>query len=193
MTFMPAFDRFPKECAIIGRLVAGFGELELGWIVCLALSVDGLSAAAEFIDRQRNDYVLVGDAHLKPYYEKLGLSEAYGEAIRVFNHCKDIRNKYAHSVWADTNGRLGFTKFGFIAKSGVSNQDLGFHPVDLKLLEAQLALFENCQDWLFHLKEEAQANTENRTQILALAPKTMELPPVHNPPESLHSFNQKNG
>jgi hypothetical protein len=32
---MPAFHRFPKEAAIIARIVAGFGEIELMLAWCL--------------------------------------------------------------------------------------------------------------------------------------------------------------
>lgn len=32
---LPAFDRYPAEAAIIGRMLAGYGELEFGVCVCM--------------------------------------------------------------------------------------------------------------------------------------------------------------
>ena len=44
-TIMPGFDRFPKEGDLIGRLLAGYGELELEMCACLAATTDDLGGA----------------------------------------------------------------------------------------------------------------------------------------------------
>jgi hypothetical protein len=48
-TIMPCFDRFPKEGDLIGRLLAGYGELELEMCACVigrAFKPDGEPFAA---------------------------------------------------------------------------------------------------------------------------------------------------
>jgi hypothetical protein len=45
MPLMPAFLRYPKEAAIIGRLVAGYGELEYVYANCLAIAIPKLNSA----------------------------------------------------------------------------------------------------------------------------------------------------
>jgi hypothetical protein len=65
---MPAFQRYPNEAAIIGRLLAGYGELE--FLLCLVLSeaVVDLSTAARLLFRSRSEdhRLSCADALLRP-------------------------------------------------------------------------------------------------------------------------------
>src|SRR5215207_937717 len=44
---LPLFDQFPEEAAIIGRLIAGYGEIEFGLALC-AGAVIGAHSGDEF-------------------------------------------------------------------------------------------------------------------------------------------------
>jgi hypothetical protein len=50
-TIMPAFDRFVEEGNIIGRLLAGYGELELEMCACVAAVTNDLDAAIRKLNR----------------------------------------------------------------------------------------------------------------------------------------------
>ena len=192
MSFMPAFDRFPVEGAIIGKMVVGYGELEMDWLTCLEAVFGNFKTAARVMYRLRTEANRfdVGDAVLKPYYEKLDMSADYDQAYGVFNRCKKIRNNHAHCHWADSAGNLFYTIFEDAVKSRGDDSSLSFFHVDLKLLQKQLDLFEHCQDHLMYLRYEARARTHKQTQALYLKPKTMQLVPLHNPIDSSPSFLQ---
>ena len=154
MTFMPAFDLFPQEGAIIGKIVVGYGELELDLAQCLVPLLGDITTMSRVMFRLRNESnrLAVADAMLKPYYERLDMAAFYDQAYGTFSRCKQIRNNHAHCHWTDSNGNLFFTIFEESATQRGNGSDISFYHVDLKLLQAQLALFENCQDWLFYLR-----------------------------------------
>ena len=61
-TIMPCFDRFPEEGNMIGRLLAGYGELELELCRCVAVINGDLDAAIRAILRERGEQKRIGKA-----------------------------------------------------------------------------------------------------------------------------------
>ena len=55
-TIMPGFDRFPAEASIIGRLLAGYGELEFELCRCVAAVTIDLDAAIRAMFKDRGEY-----------------------------------------------------------------------------------------------------------------------------------------
>jgi hypothetical protein len=54
-TIMPIFDACQEEGKIIGRLLAGYGELEFAICGCLAATMDDLNDAARIFYRVRGE------------------------------------------------------------------------------------------------------------------------------------------
>ena len=54
-TIMPCFGRFPEEGSIIGRLLAGYGELEFELCRCVAAINDNMDAAIKAMFRVRGE------------------------------------------------------------------------------------------------------------------------------------------
>jgi hypothetical protein len=82
-TIMPCFDRFPKEGDLIGRLLAGYGELELEMCACLAATTNDLNAAIKRLFGIRGEYkrIKTADSMLKASYASAGLASAFSHSL----------------------------------------------------------------------------------------------------------------
>ncbi len=52
---MPAFDRYPKEAKLIGRILAGYGELEFGLCHCVGQARNDLDMVLKVMFRARGE------------------------------------------------------------------------------------------------------------------------------------------
>ena len=105
MTVMPLFLKHPEEGAIIGRILAGYGELEYHMAECLTDHVHSEDAAFRLIFRTRlseNGRIAAVDSLMRPALVDLGLSAEYANAHGAIKHCARIRNQYAHCHWTET-------------------------------------------------------------------------------------------
>jgi len=93
---MPAFHRFPNEAAIIGRLLAGYAELEIDLLHCVAVAREDFDATLKAMFRIRGETsrINVGDALGRQVYDKLGLGADFQMAVSAMRYCLKIRNQY---------------------------------------------------------------------------------------------------
>src|SRR5882762_8401485 len=100
MAILPAFQRFPKEAAIVGRLLAGYADLEIDMMHCVQVVRDDLDSVLKAMFRSRSNMgrIEIADALGRQYYAKLGLEGEFGKAIETVKYCLRIRNKFAHCV-----------------------------------------------------------------------------------------------
>jgi hypothetical protein len=136
---LPAFLAFPKEAAIIGRLIAGYGELEFEFTQCAGRALGDQETAARALYRLRGEdsRMQVADALMRPSYAKHGLGDAYNTALGSMRFCKSIRNQYAHCHWLPTKAGLFFTDFEKPSKTAEGDLMLTFNHVDELLLVRQ--------------------------------------------------------
>ena len=93
-TIMPAFIRFPQEATIIGRLLAGYGDLEFDLCYCVAVARDDFDMAFKSMFRL--------DSIGRSKYRELKLGTQFAEAIAATDYCRRIRNQYAHCTTIGT-------------------------------------------------------------------------------------------
>lgn len=123
MQIMPAFRKSPDEAAIIGRLLAGYGELEFSLAFCLGVVLGDhiVGIKAFFRLRSESSRLEVTDALMRDAIAAQGIEGEYAQAIGCIRHCLKIRNKYAHCHWAvDTSAGLFFTSMQDTAESALS-------------------------------------------------------------------------
>src|SRR5215210_3641414 len=108
---LPSFARYPAEAAIIGRILAGYGELEFELATCVGECVQGTRTAFRILFRTRGESarILTADAILRSIYEENGLADAWEITRQGMVWCKNTRNRYAHCHWYDDEGGLFFT------------------------------------------------------------------------------------
>jgi hypothetical protein len=182
---MPAFHSYPNEAAIIGRLLAGYGELEFLLCYCLAEVAGDLSTASRIFFRNRGEEyrISLADAILRPVYEKHDLVGTWENVRRALQECKAIRNQYSHCHWLNDPNGLFFTNLEKGARSLSGTITLKFFPLDVPVLQQQERYFRLTGDGLCYLRDEHRLRCGKSKSHPWLAPEETPPPPRHNPPE----------
>jgi hypothetical protein len=185
-TIMPSFDRFPKEGDLIGRLLAGYGELELEMCDCLAAVTDDLDAAIKKLFGMRGELrrIKCADAIMKASYASAGLASKYSRAMANMDWCRTVRNQYAHCNWYDTNAEgLCFVDLEHTAKLKKEIRSVVAHryPIDALLLKRQETYFGYVRKCYWHLAEAYRARGKAfKDGPLYPWPLRLARPPRHN-------------
>ena len=181
-TVMPSFRQFPDEARIIGVLLAGYTDLEVGLLHCLQIVRDDFDVVLKTMFRVRGESMRInvadGLGHFP--YSKLDLGEAFERSIDALRHCVRIRNQYAHCVWWDDNsGKIAFANLEEVAKLNEPQKDLEHltrYHVDVPLLEAQEAYFVYTSDILVWLNFEGRRRAGTKSTLFQTEPSRMEKP-----------------
>jgi hypothetical protein len=194
MPLMPCFspDQAANEGIIIGRILAGYGELETTMLACL-IAVDGQidypirhlfkrTTAENRIKRARKV--------LLPDYIKSGLEGEMTEALCNVNWCRELRNQYAHCQWGwTTTDGLFFVNLENLAYQLDPITKVMAHslPVDVSLLEEQEAYCNYVRECFIYLEsayltlDRTRSGARQPTYVFA-KPLGKTRPPMHNPP-----------
>lgn len=179
---MPAFDRFPKEAAIIGRILAGYTDLEIGMMHCVQVATDDFDTTMKVMFRTRGESqrIQIADAMGRHVYEPLKLRTQFEMAISAVRKCLVIRNQYAHCVWWDDNsGKLAFANMEDIATLNDHQSDLSnlpAHHVDVPLLAEQQNYFEYASISLAYVNYEGRFRAKKLQNQPVQKPKQIEPP-----------------
>jgi hypothetical protein len=100
-TVLPGFISRPDEGSIIGRILAGYGELEMELCACVCVATGDLDAAIKALFRLRGEDKRIrrAVAMARDYYTSADLAETFDSVIEDLHWCRQIRNQYAHSQW----------------------------------------------------------------------------------------------
>lgn len=176
-TVMPAFLKFPNEAAIIGRLLAGYGELEIELCQTVAEVRQDFNMAfkAMFRPRGEKQRIDIADAMGREPYAAMRLGTQFSEAIANVRQCLKVRNLYAHCHWSDDFGRcLCFVRLEDTANSNPPVPLLYQIPtidIDNDLLNEQEEFFFYTRTCLRFLTLEASVREGRVTKNPLTAPK----------------------
>jgi hypothetical protein len=143
-TIIPAFRDAPQEGQIVGRLLAGYSELEVEMLNCTDLISGDIDAAVRQLYRTRGEKrrIEATQTATGAAYNKVGLGSEYAQTMADMNWCRQIRNQYAHCQWYFTTQEgLCFTDLEDLAKQPARIArvtDVRF-PVNVDLLSRQPA------------------------------------------------------
>lgn len=179
---MPAFDKFPAEADIIGRLLAGYGELEFALCQCIVQACNDFDTTVKILFRTRGERqrIKVADAIGRPLFRNIGHEDLFSEAIADMHFCTKIRNRYAHCNWRDDfTGQLGFVDLEEIAVGHATADlaNLSTHYLDEPTLRHQLDYFVYVDRCLVFLNFEAQKSAGRLHSHPWTAPKKLQRPP----------------
>jgi hypothetical protein len=192
MPINPAFHRFQKEGALVGRLLAAFGELEIS--VCdlakKAVNIGDSVMAALYCIRSTRSRLAAADALMRPIFVSNNLEAAYTEAIGAVFYCLKIRNQFAHCNWADDASKFPQPGEGlFFADLAVSAETPDFEifwkHVDVPLFESHEAYFEYALEAVRSADHELAVKQGKLSRHWWPKPPMLAQPPRHNP-EGLH-------
>jgi hypothetical protein len=180
----PIHKTFPKEMPIIGRILVDYGELELDLMNCVqvARSLD-LNSTLKSMFRIRGELsrIQIADALARVPYTKLNLDAEFSTMIDSMDHCRRIRNKYAHAYWHDPDmgKELCYVSLEELAdEKGPVNDltNLTFFFLDEALLLEQEAFFDYTREVIRFV------NYEGRLRSSALRQNMFKLPVPKAPP-----------
>jgi hypothetical protein len=169
------FQTFATEGATIGRLLAGYSNLEIGLMHCVQMARGGdFDTVLKKMFSKRGESRRITEAVklFASYHQHHGLLGDFQKAVRLVRHCLKIRNQYAHGVWwNDHSGKLAFADMEELGRRKRKVNDLAklkpYH-VDAKLLAAQEACFVYADEYLAWINYEGRA----RAGMLAKNPLT---------------------
>jgi hypothetical protein len=168
-SIMAPFSKFSEEGDTIGRLLAGYSNIEVSLFHAVHVATGDFDPALRKMFGLRSESKRIDAAEQLglPEYQRLNLAAEFQEALTVMRHCLNIRNQYAHWVWLDDySGQLAFANVEDLVKYPGKVTDFGnlnAHHVDAALLKAQEAYFVYADDLLLLV------NYEGRFRIASLA------------------------
>jgi len=187
----PAFRRHPDEAEIIGRLVVGFGEIELAHCRNAAKALRFYRMALYdtvmntlYRIRSTSTRIETADNLMRPMFVDEKLGAEYADCVRQILHCQKIRNQFAHCNWADDAESVGlfFTDLQSTELSAAGEFcDHVFKHVDAAILSRQEMFFSNTMDWLDYLDHEIATHQGKLDRNPWPLPAKLPPPLLHNP------------
>jgi hypothetical protein len=163
-SILAPFRKFSIEGATVGRLLAGYSNIEVGLMHCVQMARGGdFDTVLKRMFRIRGEMRRINEAEKLGHteYQRLKLAADFLKALRIVRYCLKIRNQYAHWVWWDDHsGRLAFANLEDLAQRKRPVRDLmklKAHHVDAALLAQQEAYFVYADDFLAWVNYEGRA------------------------------------
>jgi hypothetical protein len=177
---------FPKEMAVIGRLLVDYGELEVDLMNCVQVGrACDLNATLKAMFRVRGETnrIDVADGLGRVAYVAVNLSSEFDAMITAIRQCLRFRNKYAHAIWHDPDqGRhLCYVSLEELAKEADEVRDLTaltFFYIDEDLLLKQEQFFEYARSLINYVNFQGQASRAGLRRQYPV-PTTMAPPPFY--------------
>jgi hypothetical protein len=181
---LPAFDHFPEEGRLIGRMLVGYGEIEYALTMCATAILSDFNVVVKVLFRARGEEsrIEIADALMRHQFEAAGLFHPYAEAIADAHHCRKIRNQFAHTYFDGLDPNcLHFVSFEETGKQKTTDTTVHRKPVQLNLLIKQEAYFGYVQWCLFFLEKEYRKQVGQIANHDLSLPKKLPRPPLYTP------------
>jgi hypothetical protein len=170
---MSAFLRRPKAAAAIGRLITGYGDIELVLAYCLGAVMASRrkplpSHANPAFHRMRYERIALKEImktrgaeerfkrakkYMAPSFAKAGLDKEFNHVMGALTHCRKVRNLLAHCAWTGSKKRGLF--FANLEESARQKGRLLviFRHASTKTLYEQIDHFWHTRVWLDYLHQ----------------------------------------
>lgn len=176
----PAFINFPEEELFLGRMVIGYGELEISLIHLAGVAIGRKWEVLHACHCVRTEIgkIDIANALAKEAMATHGLGTEFSTLVGHMRHCLKIRNQYAHSHWGDLNGTLSFMNADKTFETPM--KPINWKSLSIGLIKLQESFFENTRKWLLFLLITLEERERNHIPYLK-RPEEMQLPNLHNP------------
>jgi hypothetical protein len=141
----PALERHPKHALLIGKIVLAFGEIEFSVCRNAGLAHELLGEILHTVYHTRASAARVDFCLniIAQECKELKLSKELETCRYMVSNCSQIRNRYAHCNWADSehHPRAGLFYADLEESEFEANREFFHHyrHVDVKLLKSQLS------------------------------------------------------
>jgi hypothetical protein len=153
----PAFHRHRRAAAIVGRILAAFGELEYIIAEAAGKATNNKETVLRALYRLRatSSRIDLSDTLMRPICMRANLVDEHATMMDALWHCHKIRNQFAHCNWGDDSRHPGLF---FADLQASAKDDQGFEQrwnhVSVPLLKRQEDHFVYAQDWIFYVDHE---------------------------------------
>lgn len=160
MNVSKAFESFPEEGLLVGKILVAYTNLEVDLMNCIKTVLSDLDTVLKVMYRVRGETqrIMIAESLGFQTFKDLGLDSDFKLVISCLKFCVKLRNQYAHSIfWNDLGDRLVFSDLEALAKSNNKLTDVrGIQKryIDVDLLRSQLDYFEYVSDFLMFLLNE---------------------------------------
>lgn len=185
MTTRQAFTKFNDEGIIIGRLLAGYADLELDLFHCVNAVRDDFDTIfkAMFKTRGETNRINMAEIFGQQHYRNLDMDTQFEKAIAAVRFCLKIRNQYSHCTWWDDySGKVAFANLEDIANGNDLVTDfkkLGTRHVDVTTLIQQESYFEYTDNILVWVNFEGRRRAGKQSIPPQPIPLEQKLPPLY--------------
>jgi hypothetical protein len=183
-SIMPGFGRYSAEGSIVGRLLTGYGELELELCTCIGTATGDMDVALKnfFSKRGAEKRIERAAKQAGAPYKEVGLETIFQAAIADMDYCREIRNQYAHCNWYDKPDGLGFVDLESVVTLSTPIWPLDSHRllIDIATLEDQEGFFKYVQRCFWYLDAEYRLRAFGEPAHPWGFPSFFPRPPKHN-------------
>ena len=186
-SILAPFLAFREKAAVIGRLSAGYTNLEVGLMNCVQVVRDDFDAVlkAMFRPRGETNRIDIADALGRHFYHDRSLGTEFEMGVAAVRHRLKIRNQYAHCVWYDDkSGKLAFVNLEEIARENTRLKDLAsltvLH-VDVPLLAEQEQYFVYADEILAWINYEGRLRDGKIKTNPLTKPQSLKAPALNIP------------
>lgn len=182
----PSFRRHPEEAALVGHILASFGEIELSVCANTATAHKLFNPVMSTLYSIRTTSTRIETALrlFRPAAELYDLIDLLPIISPMIWHCVRIRNQYAHCNWGDGPRANGGGLFFADLQASADNPNFShdWKHIDPPLLQHQLKYFNDTMDWLNFANGEIRVKVENQQSNFWPRPPLSDQPALHNPP-----------
>jgi len=179
--------QFAIECEIVGRLLTGYANLEVGLLHSVNMVLGDLDTPLKAMFKVRGESRRIKEAAKlgqRPY-SALGLGNDFQRAIAAMRYCLLIRNQYSHWVWwNDYSGMIAFANLEDVALRTSRVKDLRSlkpHHVDATLLSSQEAYFAYTDQYLAWVNYEGRHLAGTLARNTVIKPQHLKKPDLRLP------------
>lgn len=180
---IPGLYKFPKEAVIIGRLLAGYSEIEYAVGLCLAAVLDDPDTMVRVLFRTRGEEqrLEIADALMRHKFDSAKLTSTYCEAMADAHWCRRIRNQFAHCLYdGHSDDFLRIVSLEDSAKARAGGTTATRIAVTPDLLKYHEEYFGYVQWCLFFLEKEYLKVVGKISSHAHSLPKKIARPPLNN-------------
>lgn len=183
MEIYSAFHDFPKEAALVGRILAEYPELEFEMSQLVGTVLNDKDQAIRIIFRAKGEEtrIRVMDALVRTALNAVDLKNEYEATLGAVRHCKSIRNQYAHAHWYSGNDELVFANLEESAQTATGPTFVKIYKIDVTLLTLQEQYMNYVSRWMYFLIDHYEHRAGRSPTPAVQAPKIIEKPPLYIP------------
>jgi hypothetical protein len=160
--FARVSQHHPNEAGRIGRMLAGYSELEFGLFACINAATEEYDSLFKSMFRTRGETqrLDIADALGRHKFALIALKTDFEMALGGIRRCLKIRNQYAHSHWFADERRLAFIDMEEQAQQNAlltrSNTKLTLRLLTPELVEQQENFFDYVDYLLLWIQSAAE-------------------------------------